>query len=37
MNLYKVNIKYKTINLYSKLYILFVHNRKKITKYLNFE
>ena len=29
MNLYKINIKYNAMNLYSKLYILFVYNRKK--------
>ena len=37
MNLYKINVKYKTMNLYSKFYILFVYNRKKIIKNLTFE
>ena len=37
MNLYKINVKYKTMNLHSKFYILFVHNRRKITKNLTFE
>ena len=37
MNLYKINVKYKAINLYSKFYILFVHNRRKMIKNLTFE
>ena len=37
MNLYKVNVKYKAMNLHSKFYILFVHNRRKMTKNLTFE
>ena len=37
MNLYKINVKYKAMNLYSKIYILFVHNRRKMTKNLTFE
>ena len=32
MNLYKINVKYKTMNLHSKFYILFVHNRKNNKK-----
>ena len=32
MNLYKINVKYKTMNLHSKFYILFVHNRKNDQK-----
>ena len=36
MNLYKINVKYKTMNLYNKFYILFVHN-KKMTKNLTSE
>ena len=32
MNLYKINVKYKVMNLHNKFYILFVHNRRKVTK-----
>ena len=37
MNLYKINVKYKAMNLHSKFYILFVHNRRKMTKNLTSE
>ena len=37
MNLYKINVKYKVMNLHSKFYILFVHNQRKMTKNLTFE
>ena len=32
MNLHKINVKYKTMNLHSKFYILFVNNQRKIIK-----
>ena len=34
---YKINVKYKAMNLHSKFYILFVHNQRKITKNLTSE
>jgi hypothetical protein len=37
MNVNRVNVKSKSINLYSKLYVLFVRNRKKKTKNLTFK
>ena len=37
MNLYKINVKYKAMNLHSKFYILFVHNRRKMIKNLTSE
>jgi hypothetical protein len=32
MNLYKVNVKNKNINLYCTFYILFIRNQRKTTK-----
>jgi hypothetical protein len=34
MNLYKLNVINKNINLYSALYILFIRNQRKTTKKL---
>ena len=32
MNLYKINVKYKAVNLHSKIYISFVHNFFRIIR-----
>jgi len=37
MNLYKINVKYKAMNLHSKFYILFVYNQRKMTKNLTVQ
>ena len=37
MNIYKINVKCKAMNLHSKFYILFVYNRRKMTKNRTFE
>jgi hypothetical protein len=34
MNLYKLDVKNKNINLYCRFYILFIHNQRKTTKKL---
>jgi hypothetical protein len=34
MNVYKLNVINKNTNLYSALYILFIHNQRKMTKKL---
>jgi hypothetical protein len=34
MNLYKLNVKNKNTNLYSRFYILFIRNQSKMTKNL---
>jgi hypothetical protein len=37
MNIYKVTVKNMATNLYSKFYILFIRNQRKMTKNLRFE
>ena len=37
MNLYKLNVKNKNTNLYSRFYILFIRNQRKMTKKLVIE